>query len=132
MWVIDSFHIYFVPLALLSVLPAVLVRFRYHWQGMAEAGHRQGAEQGRGGDFLDEPTSALDPLAEYDILTKFLELTEGKTSLIISHRIGLGRFADRVIVMKEGKEAQSGTHDELLAMGGEYSRMWHEQAKWYE
>ena len=56
----------------------------------------------------------------------------GKTSLIISHRIGLGRFADRVIVMKEGKEAQSGTHDELLAMGGEYSRMWHEQAKWYE
>lgn len=81
---------------------------------------------------LDEPTSALDPLAEYDILTKFLELTEGKTSLIISHRIGLGRFADRIIVMKEGKVAQSGTHDELLAMGGEYSRMWHEQAKWYE
>lgn len=81
---------------------------------------------------LDEPTSALDPLTEYDILTKFLEITKGKTSVIISHRIGLGRFADRIIVMKNGRVAQAGTHDELLAQGGEYGRMWHEQAKWYE
>lgn len=81
---------------------------------------------------LDEPTSALDPLVEYDILRKFLDMTEGKTSVIISHRIGLGRFADQIIVMKEGRVAQTGTHDELLAMGGEYSRMWHEQARWYE
>lgn len=81
---------------------------------------------------LDEPTSALDPLVEYDILRKFLGMTEGKTSVIISHRIGLGRFADKIIVMKEGKVAQTGTHDELLAAGGEYSRMWHEQARWYE
>ena len=81
---------------------------------------------------LDEPTSALDPLVEYDILTKFLELTKGKTSVIISHRIGLCRFADRILVMKDGCLAQSGTHEGLLAMGGEYSRMWHEQAKWYE
>lgn len=81
---------------------------------------------------LDEPTSALDPLVEYDILRKFLDMTEGKTSVIISHRIGLGRFADKIIVMKEGKVAQTGTHDELLAAGGEYSRMWHEQARWYE
>lgn len=81
---------------------------------------------------LDEPTSALDPLVEYDILRKFLDMTEGKNSVIISHRIGLGRFADKIIVMKEGKVAQTGTHDELLAAGGEYSRMWHEQARWYE
>lgn len=81
---------------------------------------------------LDEPTSALDPLVEYDILTKFLNLTKGKTSVIISHRIGLGKFADRIIVMKKGHVAESGTHSELLAAGGEYSRMWHEQAKWYE
>lgn len=81
---------------------------------------------------LDEPTSALDPLVEYDILRKFLDVTEGKTSVIISHRIGLGRFADMVIVMKDGKVAQTGTHEELLAAGGEYSRMWHEQARWYE
>lgn len=81
---------------------------------------------------LDEPTSALDPLVEYDILTKFLDMTKGKTSVIISHRIGLGKFADRIIVMKNGRMAESGTHDELLAMDGEYCRMWHEQAKWYQ
>lgn len=81
---------------------------------------------------LDEPTSALDPLTEYDILKKFLDITKGKTSVIISHRIGLGKFADRIIVMKKGKIVQTGTHEELLAAGGEYGRMWHEQAKWYE
>lgn len=81
---------------------------------------------------LDEPTSALDPLVEYDILMKFLDMTLGKTSVIISHRIGLGRFADKIVVMKNGRVAQVGTHEELLAMGGEYGRMWHEQAKWYE
>lgn len=81
---------------------------------------------------LDEPTSALDPLVEYDILMKFLDMTLGKTSVIISHRIGLGRFADKIVVMKSGRVAQVGTHEELLAKGGEYGRMWHEQAKWYE
>lgn len=81
---------------------------------------------------LDEPTSALDPLVEYDILERFLDITKGKTSVIISHRIGLCRFADRIIVMKNGKIIQTGTHSELLAAGGEYGRMWHEQARWYE
>ena len=79
---------------------------------------------------LDEPTSALDPLVEYDILRKFLDMTEGKTSVIISHRIGLGRFADKIIVMKEGKVAQTGTNDVLLAAGGLYSRMWNLEA-WF-
>lgn len=59
---------------------------------------------------LDEPTSALDPLVEYDILRKFLDVTEGKTSVIMFHRIVQGRFADRLIVMKEGKVARTGTH----------------------
>lgn len=99
------------------------------WQKLAIA---RGLNKAAEVILLDEPTSALDPLVEYDILTKFLDMTEGKTSVIISHRIGLGRFADRIIVMKDGRVVQSGTHDELLAMGGEYSRMWHEQAKWYE
>jgi ABC-type multidrug transport system fused ATPase/permease subunit len=80
---------------------------------------------------LDEPTSALDPLVEYDILSKFANITKGKTSIIISHRVGLCKFADRIIVMKNGEAAETGTHSELLDLNGEYSRIWNEQAKWY-
>lgn len=80
---------------------------------------------------LDEPTSALDPLVEYDILKKFVDLTEGKTSVIISHRVGLCRFADRIIVMQDGRVAGNGTHEELLGSNAEYKRIWNEQAKWY-
>ena len=80
---------------------------------------------------LDEPTSALDPLVEYEILTNFLKLIQGKTSVIISHRVGICRHADKVVVMKEGKVAECGTHEELRKAGGEYARIWGEQAKWY-
>ena len=80
---------------------------------------------------LDEPTSALDPLVEYDILKKFVDLTEGKTSIIISHRVGLCRFADRIIVMQNGRVVGNGTHAELLRSNAEYTRIWNEQAKWY-
>ncbi len=80
---------------------------------------------------LDEPTSALDPLVEYDILKKFIELTEDKTSVIISHRVGLCRFADRIIVMKNGCVVGNGKHEELLQSNVEYARIWKEQAKWY-
>lgn len=80
---------------------------------------------------LDEPTSALDPLVEYDILKKFIDLTEGKTSVIISHRVGLCRFADRIIVMQDGRVVGNGSHEELLRNNAEYTRIWNEQAKWY-
>ncbi len=80
---------------------------------------------------LDEPTSALDPLVEYDILKKFIDLTEGKTSVIISHRVGLCRFADRIIVMQDGCVVGNGSHEELLRNNDEYTRIWNEQAKWY-
>lgn len=80
---------------------------------------------------LDEPTSALDPLVEYDILKKFVDLTEGRTSIIISHRVGLCRFADRIIVMQDGRVVGNGTHEELLGNNAEYERIWNEQARWY-
>ena len=80
---------------------------------------------------LDEPTSALDPLVEYQILTNFLKLIQGKTSVIISHRVGICRHADKVVVMKEGKVVECGTHEALRKAGGEYARIWGEQAKWY-
>lgn len=80
---------------------------------------------------LDEPTSALDPLVEYDILSKFVEMIQDKTSVIISHRVGICRSADKIIVMKEGRMEECGRHEELLEKGGEYARIWREQAKWY-
>ena len=80
---------------------------------------------------LDEPTRALDPLVEYDILSKFVEMIQDKTSVIISHRVGICRSADKIIVMKDGKMAECGRHEELLEKQGEYARIWREQAKWY-
>jgi ATP-binding cassette subfamily B protein len=80
---------------------------------------------------LDEPTSALDPLIETEILTKFIKAAKGKTALIISHRIGLCKLVDRIVVMKDGAIAEIGTHRELLSANGEYTRLYNEQAKWY-
>lgn len=80
---------------------------------------------------LDEPTSALDPLVENQILNKIVGMTIGKTSVIISHRVGICRHADKIIVLRAGEVAEVGTHAELLQAGGEYARLWSEQAKWY-
>jgi ABC-type multidrug transport system fused ATPase/permease subunit len=81
---------------------------------------------------LDEPTSALGPLIETEILSKFIKAAEGKTALIISHRVGLCKLVDRIIAMKNGEIAEDGTHDVLLAAGGEYARLYEAQAKWYQ
>ena len=81
---------------------------------------------------LDEPTSALDPLIETEILSKFIKAAEGKTALIISHRVGLCKLVNRIIVMKDGVVAEDGTHDTLSAAGGEYARLYEAQAKWYQ
>ena len=80
---------------------------------------------------LDEPTSALDPLVEYEILSRFVEMIQDRTSVIISHRVGICRSADKIIVMKDGRMVECGKHQELLAREGEYARIWREQAKWY-
>jgi ABC-type multidrug transport system fused ATPase/permease subunit len=61
---------------------------------------------------------------EYDILSKFVGMTKGKTSIIISHRVGLCKLADRIIVMKNGEAVETGTHNELLALNGEYSSLY--------
>ena len=81
---------------------------------------------------LDEPTSALDPIQETEILSQFLALSQGKTSLIISHRIGLCTRVDRIIVMRQGEIAEMGSHKELLARNGEYARLYKAQSHWYE
>lgn len=80
---------------------------------------------------LNEPASALDPLVEYDILKKFIDVTAGKTPVIIAHRVGLCRFADRIIVMKAGRILGNGNYKELLQSNAEYNRIWNEQSKCY-
>lgn len=82
--------------------------------------------------FLDEPTAALDPLMETKVLKMFLKIARKKTAIIVSHRIGICKEVDKIIVMKEGKIAEIGNHEELLAEKGEYYRLYTMQQKWYE
>lgn len=82
--------------------------------------------------FLDEPTAALDPLMETKVLKIFLKIAREKTAIIVSHRIGICKEVDKIIVMKEGKIAEIGNHEELLAEKGEYYRLYTMQQKWYE
>lgn len=80
---------------------------------------------------LDEPTAALDPQAEADVLRRFAAMAGGRTAVLVSHRLGSARLCDRVLVLREGALVEQGTHDELVAAGGEYARMWSLQAQWY-
>jgi ATP-binding cassette, subfamily B, bacterial len=80
---------------------------------------------------LDEPTAALDPRSESDIYRSFAELTQGKTTLLITHRLASVRIADRILVLKEGCLIEQGTHKELLEKGEEYAALWKMQAESY-
>jgi len=80
---------------------------------------------------LDEPTSQLDPMAESEIYADFAEMSAGKTALFITHRLGSTLITDRILVVTDGKIAQSGTHNELMAAGGLYADMFNAQKQWY-
>lgn len=80
---------------------------------------------------LDEPTAALDPLAELAVFRQFAALARGRTTLLVSHRLGICRLADRVVVLQAGRVVEEGPHDRLVAAGGPYSRMFAAQARWY-
>ena len=81
---------------------------------------------------LDEPTAALDPIAENDIYIKYNDMTNSKTSVFISHRLASTRFCDRMIFMSNGSITEEGTHESLLALGGEYAKLFDIQSRYYQ
>ena len=81
---------------------------------------------------LDEPTSAIDPLLVFDLLNQFLNMAKYRTCIVISHRIGLCKKADKIVVMHNGKIVEQGTHDFLIQRQGKYSELWNAQSKWYK
>ena len=80
---------------------------------------------------LDEPAAMLDPIAEYEQFQQVRNAIAGQTAILISHRIGFARLADRIIVMDQGRIAEDGTHEELLKKKGLYYDMFEAQAEWY-
>lgn len=98
------------------------------WQKLAIA---RGYYRDRDFIILDEPTGNLDPLAETEIFKKYLEMSQDKTVIIVTHRISIASLADRIIVFADGKILEDGTHQSLIESDGEYSRLFVSQARWY-
>lgn len=80
---------------------------------------------------LDEPTAAIDPLEETRIYKQFEEMSRNKTSILVTHRLGSARVADRIVVLDNGEISAVGTHAELMDTPGLYQEMYRAQAQWY-
>lgn len=80
---------------------------------------------------LDEPSSALDPIAEYTLNQNMMENAKDSTIIFISHRLSTTRDADKIYMFAKGRIVEQGTHDELMAMQGEYAKMFIKQAEKY-
>lgn len=98
------------------------------WQRVALARALSAVAAGAGVLVLDEPTAALDVRAEAEIFSRFLEVTSGVTTILVSHRLSSVRHADRIVVLGPDGVVQDGSHDELLAGGGPYADMFRLQA----
>jgi ATP-binding cassette subfamily B protein len=80
---------------------------------------------------LDEPTAALDPIAESDLYQKYSEMTRGRSSVYISHRLASTRFCDRIILISDGRIIEEGTHETLLQKGAAYAELFEVQSRYY-
>jgi ATP-binding cassette subfamily B protein len=98
------------------------------WQRVAIARALMAVEGGASVLVLDEPTANLDVRAEVEFFARFLELTKGLTTIVISHRFSTVRRADRVVVLERGQIVEDGSHDELVALGGRYAELFELQA----
>ena len=81
---------------------------------------------------LDEPTSALDPIAESETYENFHKLTGERTVIYISHRLASTRFCDRIVFLKDGRNTECGSHEELMKLGREYAEMFEVQSHYYQ
>ncbi|MBV9110122.1 MAG: ABC transporter ATP-binding protein [Gemmatimonadetes bacterium] len=99
------------------------------WQRVALARALAAVRGGAGLLILDEPTAALDVRAETELFERFLELTRGVTTILVSHRLSSVRRADRIVVIGDGGVVEDGTHDQLMALGGRYAEMYSLQAE---
>jgi ATP-binding cassette subfamily B protein len=81
---------------------------------------------------LDEPTAALDAFAESAVYNRFAELTKGRTTIFVTHRMSSVRTAQKILVLKDGRLIETGNHDELMVQGGEYASMFKLQAERYQ
>lgn len=101
------------------------------WQRIALARAMRAVAAGARLLILDEPSAHLDVRAEADLYDRFLDLTHGLTTIVISHRFSTVRRADRIIVLDGGQVIEDGSHDELLAIHGNYARLFNRQASHY-
>jgi ATP-binding cassette subfamily B protein len=101
------------------------------WQRVALARALYAVRAGARVLVLDEPTANLDVRAEAELYERFLEITQGVTTILISHRFSTVRKADHICVIEHGRLLEQGAHDQLLALGGTYARMFNLQASAY-
>jgi ATP-binding cassette subfamily B protein len=98
------------------------------WQRVALARALFAVQAGASLLVLDEPTASLDVRAEAHFYERFLELTQGTTAILVSHRFSTVRRADRICVIEDGRVTEDGAHEYLLELDGTYARMFHQQA----